>query len=192
MRTLTCRTWKALSDRISDLETDRMEMEYSFSAHEIAELAMEVEEKGCAFYRHLSDEAEDDTVRNMCVFLSEQEEEHKKTFRTIASHFRGQAAEFSYSVDVRALLRTSLDEILALFSSHRDRLLDEGGIAGCLDLARRIEETSVQVYGHMHGVYSERFSAVLERIVLEEQEHLRMVNDVLSKTYPQTFVAASQ
>ena len=156
-------------------------MEYWFSAHETAELAADVEEKGSAFYRRLAAEVEDATVRNMCEFLAGQEDEHRQAFRAIAGHFRGQTVEFLYSVDIRAMLRASLTEILALFSNHGDRLLDGGGVVGCLNLAHRIEETSVAVYGHMRRTYTERFAAVLARIVAEEKKHLRMVKDVLAK-----------
>jgi rubrerythrin len=53
-------------------------------------------------------------------------------------------------------------------------------ILDCLNLARRIEVTSVEVYGHMRQTYTARFSEVLARILVEEEEHLRMVKRVLS------------
>ncbi len=156
-------------------------MEYWFSAHETAELAAGVEEKGSAFYRRLAVEVQDATVRNMCEFFAGQEDEHRDAFRDIADHFRGKTVEFPYALDIRTMLHVSQQDILALFSKHGKRLLDGGGAVGCLNLARRIEETSVAVYGHMRQTYTDRFAMVLARIVAEEEKHLRMVKDVLSK-----------
>lgn len=157
-----------------------LDMEYRFSAHETAELAAEVEEKGAAFYRRLAAEVHAGTIRDMCVFFAGQEENHRRTFRTIAEHFRKTSAEFLYSVDIRAMLRTSLEAIVRHFSHHGSRVLNGGGVMGCLNLSRLIEETSVAVYGHMRRTYTSWFSDVLAMIVAEEEEHLRMVRKVLN------------
>lgn len=157
-----------------------IDIEYWFSAHETARLAADVEENGVAFYRRLAGEVPSDKVRDMCVLFAGQEAEHKEAFRAIARHFSGETVEYAYSVDIRAMLRASLGEIVALFSNHAERLLDGGGVSGCLGLARRIEETSVAVYGHMRQTYSPRFSSVLTRILAEEEKHLQVVLNVLA------------
>jgi rubrerythrin len=154
---------------------------YVFSACETAELAADVEEKGYLFYSRLALEVEAEPIRSMCEFLAGQEESHRKTFRVIAAHYRDQAVDFSYSVDVGAMLRASLQSIVGLFSDHTKPLIESGGLIGCLNLARRIEETSVAVYGHMYRTYTARFAPVLASIVDEEAKHLRMVQNALAE-----------
>jgi rubrerythrin len=61
------------------------------------------------------------------------------------------------------------------------KAVGKADIATCLDLAQRIEETSVEVYGQMRRAYAERFSEVLTRIVGEEAQHLRMVHGARSR-----------
>jgi rubrerythrin len=154
---------------------------YWFSAHETATLAAEVEEKGAAFYQRLSVEVSDVTVSNMCLFFAGQEEEHRKAFRSIADHFHGKVDEFAYTVDIRAMLRASMADLVALFADHPNRLTNGRGVVDCLNLARRIEATAVGVYTDMRRAYAERFSDVLLRIVEEEQAHLKMVESVLAR-----------
>jgi rubrerythrin len=91
-------------------------MEYSFLAQETADLAAQVEEKGAAFYRRLSAEVRDATVRDLCVFFAEQEDAHRQTFQKIARQFRGQTAEYSYSVDIGAMLRSSIGSVTSRHS----------------------------------------------------------------------------
>jgi hypothetical protein len=60
----------------------------------------------------------------------------------IADHVRGKTAQLSYSVDIGTMLRASLGEIVALFASHGDRLLDDGGVVG-----RRLWAYAPDVHG---------------------------------------------
>ena len=136
-----------------------VDMEYWFSAHETAQLAATVEDKGAAFYRRLGSAPDNATVRNLCEFFAQQEEEHRQTFRSVADCFRNQTVEFCYSVDIHAMLRTSLRELEAHFAHPGDARLDGAGVVDCLGLARRIEETSIRVYRHMSQTYAGRFSA---------------------------------
>ena len=163
------------------LASEVLKVDFWFSAHETAELAARVEEQGAAFYRRVAEHAADETVRNMAAFFAEQEEEHRDVFRGIASQFHGKTTEYCYAVDIRDMLLTSLREIEDIFASASAAALDESGKIGCLNLALRVEATSVVVYGRMLRTYDERYAAVLARILSEEEKHLQMVTIVLSK-----------
>ena len=158
-----------------------LEMEYWFSACEAAEFAAEVEKQGNALYRRLAGELAGGPVRDMFLFFAQQEDEHQRIFRGIADHFRGLTVAYAYSVDIAAMLHASLQAIVTVFANQDSRPPAGGSVATCLDLARRIEETSVKVYGHMRLTYTERFSEVLGKIVAEEEKHLRMVNQTLAR-----------
>ena len=52
-----------------------------FQPSEIISLAVEVEEKGANFYRRLADKVEAEEVKKLLLYLSTEEEKHKKNLK---------------------------------------------------------------------------------------------------------------
>ena len=159
-------------------------MDYWFSAHEVAQLAAEIESKGAVFYRHLQDVADDATIADMCAFFVAQEDEHHTKFLAIAEAYRTSECEQWYSVDIGEMLKASISDMAQFCDGENLAARSLATVSECLSLAARLEATAIRVYTQMGEKYTARFSGILSEVLEEEQKHLRMIQHVQKRIQP--------
>jgi rubrerythrin len=154
-------------------------MDYWFAADQIATLAAEVEAKGAAFYARLRQTAGSADVAEMCAVLGEQEAEHRAKFLALAAAHAEREAGQSYSVDISGMLRASMLKLSRLLDA--DVAPGPATLAECLAVATEVEATSILVYAKIKKSYARSFWQVLDDVLREEREHLRIVRRVRAR-----------
>jgi rubrerythrin len=153
-------------------------MEYWCSAYETAKLAAEVEIAGAELYTRLAPVTGNIATSNMCLFFAKQEQLHQAHFLTISEAHRSSDTEHCHSVDISAMLKASMHSLTHLLDDAMSIKLLPTTVSECLTLVARIETTSIEVYTKMKEQFASEFSTVLGKVIDEEREHLRMVQDV--------------
>jgi rubrerythrin len=155
-------------------------MAYTFSSHEIALLAADVELASAGFYRNLSRTASGHPMGEVFSSLADQESAHERSFRAIARVFRDRDVEYDYSIDLFAIMKYHLDKLKAQAFSEMPAT-PPADMAQALALALAAEKAAVDVYTEMRLTFSDEFQEILDGIIRVENDHYRLVVDLKTR-----------
>jgi rubrerythrin len=155
-------------------------MPYTFSSHKIALLAADVELASAAFYRNLSAFAKGLPAGEVFASLSEQEEAHERSFRSIAKVFQARDVEYDYSIDLYAIMKYHLDKLKAQ-AFPQEPVSRPQEMEEALAVALASEKAAVDGYTEMRDAFSADFKEILDGIIRVEGDHYRMVKGLKEK-----------
>ncbi len=143
-----------------------------FSAHEIFEIAIQIERNGAAFYRRAATIAPDEASRELLVSLAEMEDDHETTFTAMrdAAADDAEAADAEMLATVRAMadnhvFDTGMDPEAILTG---DETLDE-----ILSTAIGLEKESIVYYTALKEIVAgAETRRQVQAIILEEMDHI--------------------
>lgn len=154
--------------------------EYNFSPHQIAEMAMSVEEAGVIFYERLATLVDDPKLKQIFTTLSKAELGHRDTFRGIAdSSLKDGLSE--YSVDLSLLMKNHIDKLKEAAFNMRSFSNKPTTIQEALSIAIHIEQEAIRIYTEMRNTFIERFHEVLSGIIEEEKKHSEILHDIKTR-----------
>jgi rubrerythrin len=155
-------------------------MAYTFSSHEIALLAADVELASAAFYRNLSRSTSGLPIGEVFSILADQEKTHERSFRAIAKVFRAKDQEYDFSIDLSAIMKYHLDKLKAQAFPEKaaSRPVD---MAEALEVALAAEKASVDVYTEMRLTYNAEFQEILDGIIRVESDHYQSVLELKTR-----------
>ena len=145
---------------------------------------MQAEEAGMIFYKRLAESDQDERVKEVFLFLLEQESKHFDVFRDIAFKMKQNDIEHEYSINVEQLIEQSIEK---LRESVFDTTSSEKGtinLKKCIDIAIQVEQEAVNVYRGIYTSFSTVFHKVVLEIVSEEEKHLETLINVKKKLSP--------
>lgn len=154
---------------------------YFFSAHQIAEMAVQVEEKGIIFYKKVAELAPDEKIRKIFLFLSDAEVDHKNAFRAIAEAEERRDSLDEYSIDVAGNIKFLIEKFENAVFDLKSTQLSSLNVQKCLNVGISTESGLIIAYTELHEKFIAKFHAVLEKIINEEKTHLEMLQNVKKK-----------
>lgn len=153
---------------------------HDFSAYQVAEMAMGVEEAGASFYERLAAVAEDETLKDIFIALAKAELSHREQFRGIADSFRNDDRN-EYAVDLCLLMKNYIDSLKAAAFTLQSFSKNPTRIHDAIDIAIHTEQEAIRIFTGMHNAFIERFRGVLSAIIEEEKKHLAIVGDIKTR-----------
>ncbi len=149
---------------------------YLYSADELLEMALKIEEDGEKFYTFLSEKLEDDRKKELFSYLAGQEREHAETFKELSKglveeidpSFWEEASKYIRSI-VENKIFPSLEEMK---EKSKNMTLNQ-----LLDFAISIEKETVIFYEELYDMVREKKSKeILSKIIREEVSHVRKLS----------------
>ncbi|WP_456400826.1 ferritin-like domain-containing protein [Mesoaciditoga sp.] len=150
--------------------------DYLYSADELLEMALKIEEDGEKFYTFLSEKLEDDRKKELFSYLAGQEREHAETFKELSKglveetdpSFWEEASKYIRSI-VENKIFPSLEEMK---EKSKNMTLNQ-----LLDFAISIEKETVIFYEELYDMVREKKSKeILSKIIREEVSHVRKLS----------------
>ncbi|HDZ76496.1 MAG TPA: hypothetical protein ENH41_00205 [Candidatus Omnitrophica bacterium] len=150
-----------------------------FSASEIAQIAIQIEENGKDFYGLFAEKAKDSKTKEIFKFLLSEEEEHIAVFTQILTSIEKYEPVESYPPDYFAYMN-------ALASGHIFSEKDRGRsfaakvktYAEAIDAGIQVEKDSILFYEGMKKVTTDRDKKIIDQIISQEQNHLRKLSEI--------------
>lgn len=152
-------------------------MEYYFSAKEIAQKAMMIEDAGHRFYVKMASMVENSDVRKIFLILAKAEEEHKNTFENMKNSIPDNK-EVSYSIDVGLLMQAHMDKIENDVFENDNFSKKVNNVEEAVNIALYIEKEAIRIYLKMLNVFMGQFKELLNGIIEEEKKHMQMLANV--------------
>ncbi len=150
--------------------------DYLYSADELLEMALKIEEDGERFYTYLSEKFEDPRKKEFFSYLASQEKEHAKTFKELSKGlveetdpiFWEEASKYVKSV-VENKVFPSLQDMI--------KKSENMTVNDLLDFAISIEKETVIFYEELYDLVREKKSKeILTKIIREEVSHVRKLS----------------
>jgi len=153
-------------------------MSLLFSAHEIFEMAEEIERNGAKFYRKTAENVADPSSKKLLLEFASMEDEHLKTFSAMKSALSGKAKE-SPTFDPNneaSLYLAALADTRVFFKKD----VDTKSLEGIFKAALLAEKDSIVFYTGMNDLIPEALGKdKLAAIIKEEMTHIRLLSDKL-------------
>jgi rubrerythrin len=159
---------------------------YDFTAEEMFEVAIRIEENGARFYRKAAGLQSEEVPRSMLEKLAAMEGQHQKTFEKMHSEL----SEAERSPTVFDPHNESYRYLLAMADSHKgegspaaaDALSGEESIAEILDIAIGLEKESILFYLGLRDLVPPKYGqARLDEIIHEERRHIIQLDGIRGK-----------
>jgi len=150
-----------------------------FSIDEIAEMALEIERLGAAFYEEALDHVKSEAVRDLFALLREEEEAHEEQFEEVIRSLReapeGPALDAEWTEYVRALTESRVFPNQAAVQAAVAGITDE---ASALHLALQFERETILFFHEMKTAVSAEAIPILDALIEEERGHVRRLSQL--------------
>ena len=155
-------------------------MSDKFSIQEIIEIAIEIEKNGATFYGVLAKSAETERLRELYIYLSQEEERHIVRFQEILEAVGGyQISEAYYATQYMGYMKALADErvftgdVSVEAVAHRARSPKEA-----IKTAIDFEKESILFLHEMHDLVPEGDRSAIQKLLDEERDHLRQLSAI--------------
>ena len=152
----------------------------NIGASEVLQFAIKIEENGYDFYNKVAEANEDEKIKNLFVFLADEEVKHKETFETMLPEIEKYEPTEAYPPEYFEYLRAYADNII--FKKGVEKELS-GGLepASAVDFGMIIEVDSIAYYNEIKNFVPEEQKRMIDKIISEERKHFLKLSE-LKKT----------
>ncbi len=147
----------------------------NFSGKEVLEMAIRIEENGQRFYREALKGTEDERLRKTLNFLVQEEEKHKRYFRSLLDKLPEEENPFDpYMEDALQYLKAMADAHVFTAELEGKELSDViKEVEDVLNFAIAMEKDSLLFYYELARGINEKDRDVVEKVIEEEKSHLK-------------------
>jgi rubrerythrin len=143
----------------------------TFKASEIFQIATRIEDNGERFYRHAVTLTDDRKIKDLFVFLADEEVKHKRTLEGMLSKIEDYQPPESYPGEYFAYLRAYAEELVFTPQRMEAELARINDVESAIEFAIQREIESILYYIEARGFVPERQKSEVDRIVDEERRH---------------------
>jgi len=144
-----------------------------FTADEVFQIALELEETGEVFYEAIAAGCGNEQVAAMCRRLAAQEAAHQQRFNQMRERFARQPATPPLSQEALDFAQATINQRVIPNPAEARKIAGEGSLNHVLSLAIQLENDSISFYTNMLSVVPGDDARAVRQIVTEEQGHAK-------------------
>jgi rubrerythrin len=147
-----------------------------FSASEILDLAIQIEENGEHFYRQAMARFSDQSLREMLFWLAEQEKHHRDFFIKMKTSLNDESGKRWAEQLSGAILKTTVsDHLFSMDEVNLDSIQD---VKALVQIALNLEQDTVMFYEIIASFVTEpKTLQQFKAIINEEQQHIELFRE---------------
>ncbi|MEN6374915.1 MAG: ferritin family protein [Smithella sp.] len=147
-----------------------------FTANDIVEVAVRIEENGINFYNFAQQIAKTENAKNLFEKLAADEGAHKRTFEKLLSQIETFEPPERYAGEYSAYLRNYVDNNLIFTKEVMDKQLARiTDVVGAIEFAMQRELDSILYYHEVKNLVPQDQHEAIEKIIDEERKHYAML-----------------
>ncbi|MBA4419331.1 MAG: hypothetical protein C0392_15725 [Syntrophus sp. (in: bacteria)] len=154
----------------------------NFTASDVLQFAIRLEENGESFYRQAALKADDTNVCSLFNRFADEEVHHKKIFEDFLSRVTSFYPPETYPGEYLAYLRDYMDGRIVFSREMGYELSGIQGTAAALDFAIQREMDSILYYQELKAFVPGKDYGTLDAIIAEERKHFSVLSEA-KKTY---------
>ena len=150
-----------------------------FTASDIVEVAIRIEENGVNFYKFAEQIAKQEEAKKLFAGLAQAEVAHKKTFEKLFASMEKSNPPESYEGEFGAYLRSYVDNNLIFTKEIMDQQLAKvTDTVSALDFAIQRELDSILYYHEIKKLVPTAQHDAIDQIIAEERRHFSNLTDM--------------
>ncbi|HOJ43409.1 MAG TPA: ferritin family protein [Syntrophorhabdaceae bacterium] len=150
-----------------------------FSAADIFQFAIRVEEYGEIFYHKAALNATNDEVRKLFNRLADEEIKHKRIFQELYEKVKDNRLPESYTGEYMAYLRDFIDgKVIFIKQSQEKELAIIQDTMAAIDFAIQRELDSILYYQESKQFVHEGQQKLIDDIIIEERKHFALLTEL--------------
>ena len=159
-------------------------MSISFNADEVFEMGMDVERNGEAYYRKAAEKVDDPEVKDILIFLADEEQKHFQTFRKLRESLPAKATT-TVTQDPEDQEALYLDALVKsrLFNSEKKAERIASSVKGeleALKTALTFEKDTILFFMHMKEMTREDLGKdKIDMLIEEEHSHVVKISEII-------------
>ena len=156
-----------------------------FSGKDILEMAIRIEENGIQFYTQAGSASKSERLKELFLFLAEEEKRHIAYFEEIRRHIRDDTLPGVFDPDIEEapLYIQALADSRVFTNAHEGKRLASKvhGEEDVLKTVINIEKDSILFYYELQNAIRDKDKTTLKSLIIEEKSHLKKLTE-LQKT----------
>ncbi|OGP91338.1 MAG: hypothetical protein A2031_04110 [Deltaproteobacteria bacterium RBG_19FT_COMBO_43_11] len=150
-----------------------------FTASDIVEVAIRIEENGVNFYKFAEQIAKQQEAKELFAHLAQEEVKHKKIFEEIFAKMEKSNPPESYEGEFSAYLRSYVDNNIIFTKEAMDKELAKvTDTIAAFDFAIRRELDSILYYHEIKKLVPAAQHGTIEQIIEEERKHFSKLTEM--------------
>lgn len=150
-----------------------------FTAGDIFQFAIRIEEYGEIFYHKAALNAENNEVRKLFDRLADEELKHKRIFQELSEKAKDTRPPESYPGEYMANLRDYIDgKVIFIKQSQEKELAIIKDATSAVDFAIQRELDSILFYQESKQFVHESQHKLIDEIIAEERRHFALLNEL--------------
>ncbi len=148
-----------------------------FSASEVYQFGIRIEENGQTFYNELSEKLDNKKIEILFRELAKDEIEHKKIFQDLLDSFEDYNPTRSYPDNYFRYLKAYADNIIFSDEKLKGEIAKINDVKSALSFAIGIEDDSISYYTQIKEIIPKDDHKKIDQIIKEERRHyLKLVD----------------
>jgi rubrerythrin len=165
---------------IANLRKELWYMGDEYSIQEVIEIAIEIEKNGAAFYSALAQSADTERLRELYIYLSQEEKRHITRFQEILESVGGyQISEAYYATQYMGYMKALADERVFKDDTSVKEAADRANSPEeAIKMAIDFEKESILFLHEMYNLMPEADKSIVQKLLDEERDHLRRLSAI--------------
>ena len=153
-----------------------------FSAAEVVEMGIKIEENGKSFYDTVAKKSKNKNAQQAFELLAGEEENHIKRFEAILSQVKKYEPPEAYTEDYFSYIKSlSSEYVFTSKDKGEETAKDAKTDKEAVELGIGFEKQSILFYEEMKKFVLEGEQKVVDKLLEEEKEHLRKLSDLVGQ-----------
>jgi rubrerythrin len=149
----------------------------NIGASEVLQFAIKIEDNGWEFYKKVADGSKDEKIRELFIFLADEELKHKEIFQGMLPEIEKYEPSEVYPPEYFAYLRAYADNVI--FKKRLEKELPENlEPISAIDFGMLIEIDSIAYYNEVRNFVSENQRDMIDKIIAEERKHFLKLSEI--------------
>jgi rubrerythrin len=147
-----------------------------YAGSEVLQMAIEIEEKGRAFYNSVAETVKDAKAKEVFQFLADEEVRHAKLFKQMLDTIEETQMNPYDTTEIILYFRALIDnKIFPDKEEGKSMRKDIGNLQIAIRIAISLEKDSILFYLELLSKIQDKDHAILNKIVDEERDHIRRI-----------------
>jgi len=148
----------------------------NFSGEEILEIALQMEESGKNFYEQALPYAESSELKEMLIYLAQEETKHMQAFRKLGEQLAYYfAPKERYSGEYEDYVRSLVNSHVFKISEAEELVKAVKNDRDIVQFALRFEKDSIAIFQEFKSAANKSGAELIERLIEEEKNHIRKI-----------------
>ncbi|MFH1854357.1 MAG: ferritin family protein [Candidatus Omnitrophota bacterium] len=150
-----------------------------FSASEVVDMGIKIEENGRDFYKEAANKSKDESVIKVFELLAKEEEEHIKRFEAILSKVEKYEPSEAYPSEYFSYIKSLSGEYVFTKDKKGSRIAETVKTdREAVDLGIGFEKDSILFYEEMKKFVLDSEQKIVDKLLEQEKLHLSKLNEL--------------